>query len=94
MGRLRTKFAVFLYTFAVVMLVTVPMALGRASGGEGWYGETNDKVITNAMFITIAFFPAVIVLFSLIQWWLDRRKHARTDAAMRRATNVDWRGGW
>ena len=33
------------------------------------------------MFIVIAFFPTVILVFSLIQWRLDKRKHARMDAA-------------
>ena len=51
-------------------------------------------VITNAMFLTIIFFPTVIIIFSLIQWRLDKRKHARMDAAKRRAANADWRGGW
>ena len=45
------------------------------------YGETTDKAITNVMFITIAFFPTLILTFSLIQWRLDKRKHARMDAA-------------
>ena len=85
---------------AVVLFVTVaaltlaPAALAHAGGGEGWYGETNDASVTNVMFLVIAFFPAVIVLFSLIQWRLDKRKHARMDAAKRRAANADWRGGW
>jgi preprotein translocase subunit SecG len=68
--------------------------MAHAGGGQGWYGETTDQVITNAMFITIAFFPAVIILFSLIQWRLDKRKHAREDAAKARAASADWRGGW
>ena len=46
------------------------------------------------MFIVIAFFPTVILIFSLIQWRLDKRKHAKMDAAKRRAANTDWRGGW
>jgi fatty acid desaturase len=77
------------------LLVFAPAALAHgAGGGEGWYGETTDQVITNAMFLVILFFPTVIVLFSLIQWRLDKRKHARLDAAKRRAVNADWRGGW
>lgn len=76
------------------LLVLSPSAFAHAGGGEGWYGETTDQVVTNAMFITIAFFPAVIIIFSLIQWRLDKRKHARMDAAKRRAANADWRGGW
>ena len=80
----------FLATFAVL----TSTALARGYSGEGFYGETSDKTITDAMFITIAFFPTVIVLFSLLQWRLDKRKHARMDAAKRRAANLDWRGGW
>ena len=81
---------------AVIVLTTAPAALatGVSHGGEGWYGETNDTVITNAMFLTIIFFPTIIIIFSLIQWRLDKRKHARMRAAKRRAANADWRGGW
>jgi hypothetical protein len=46
------------------------------------------------MFLTIIFFPTVIVILSLIQWRLEKRKHARQNAAKRRAANADWRGGW
>ena len=78
---------------AAVVLVSAAPALANM-GGQGWYGETNDKAITNVMFAVIAFFPVVIILFSLIQWRLDKRKHARMDAAKRRAASADWRGGW
>ena len=81
--------------FSVTLLTAAPVAwAGESGGGQGWYGETNDKVITNAMFITIAFFPTIILIFSLIQWRLDKRKHAKMDAAKRRARSADWRGGW
>jgi peptidoglycan biosynthesis protein MviN/MurJ (putative lipid II flippase) len=83
-----------LLVFVVTLLTLAPPALARATGGEGWYGETTDKSVTNAMFLTIAFFPVLITVFSLIQSRLDKRKHARMDAAKRRAANADWRGGW
>jgi len=76
----------------MLLLVAAPAAL--ANSGQGWYGETDDKVITNAMFLTIAFFPVLITVLSLIQWRLDKRKHARMDAKKRRAASADWRGGW
>jgi hypothetical protein len=82
-----------LLVFTVTLLGVAPAALAN-NGGQGWYGETNDKVITNGMFIVIGFFPAVILTFSLLQWRLDKRKHAKMDAAKRRAANTDWRGGW
>jgi hypothetical protein len=90
----RARIIAILLTTLAVVLVLAPAALATAHTGEGWYGETSDQVITNAMFITIAFFPTVIVIFSLIQWRLDKRRHARLAAAKRRAANADWRGGW
>ena len=92
MRRARTVTA--LITFATVLLVLAPDALARAYSGEGWYGETSDKTITYAMYLVIIFFPTIIVVFSLIQWRLDKRKHARMYEARRRAASADWRGGW
>jgi UDP-N-acetylmuramyl pentapeptide phosphotransferase/UDP-N-acetylglucosamine-1-phosphate transferase len=90
----RTRIMTALLVVAITMLTVVPAAFARADGGEGFYGETNDKTITNAMFGVIIFFPTVIVVLSLIQWRLDKRKYARQNAAKRRAANSDWRGGW
>jgi preprotein translocase subunit SecG len=92
----RARIATALLTFTVVFLATAPAAFadGVSHGGEGWYGETTDPVITNAMFLVIIFFPTVILIMSVIQWRLDKRKHARMDAAKARAENADWRGGW
>jgi hypothetical protein len=90
----RSRFVIFLTLFVASLLTFAPAALGRADGGQGWYGETTDKDITDVMFITIAFFPALILVLSLIQWRLDRRKHARMDAAKARSASIDWRGGW
>jgi hypothetical protein len=90
----RVRITASLGWVTLVGLLLAPAALAHAGGGEGFYGPTTDQSITTAMFIVIAFFPAMIVLFSLIQWRLDKRKHARMDAAKRRAANADWRGGW
>ena len=90
----RARFFTAPLVVAIAALVFTAPAFAAAHSGEGWFGETNDVNITNAMFLTIIFFPTVIVLFSLIQWRLDKRKHARMDAAKRRAANADWRGGW
>jgi hypothetical protein len=90
----RARLISALTAFSVALLVLAPSALARQTGGEGFYGQTTDKVITNAMFLVILFFPTVILVFSLIQWRLDKRKHERLDAAKRRAANADWRGGW
>ena len=61
----------------IAFLALATTALAKNYGGEGWYGETTDKTITYAMYIVIVFFPTVIVILSLIQWRLDKRKHAQ-----------------
>jgi multisubunit Na+/H+ antiporter MnhB subunit len=81
-----------LTVLGAMLLVFAPTAF--AAAGEGFYGESSDKSVTNVMFITIAFFPVVITVFSLIQWRLEKRQRARMDAEQRRAANADWRGGW
>jgi hypothetical protein len=90
----RARIMTALMVFSVTLLTLAPQALARDNGGQGWYGETNDKAITNAMFLTIIFFPTVVVILTLIQWRLDKRKHLKMDAAKRRAASADWRGGW
>ena len=73
--------------------LSAPAALAH-DGGEGWWGETNDKVITNASFILSAFFPLFILMMSLLQWRLEKRKDARKKAAKARVARADVRGGW
>jgi hypothetical protein len=70
-----------------------PAALAH-DGGQGTYGETSDKVVTNAGFIVIGFFPLFILVMSLLQWRLEKRKEARKLASKRRAGAAEWRGGW
>jgi hypothetical protein len=77
---------------AAALLLSVPSAL--ADAGEGWYGETNDKAVTNIMFLTIVFFAVLVTVLTIIQSRLDKRKHERLEAQKRRAANADWRGGW
>jgi preprotein translocase subunit SecG len=77
----------------IVLTATAPAALAH-DGGEGLWGETNDKVITNAGFVLIAFFPLFILCMSLLQWRLEKRKDARKAAAKARQARADVRGGW
>ncbi len=76
-------------------LLLAPAALAH-DGGEGWWGETDDKVVTNAGFILIAFFPLFIFAMSMLQWRLDKRKERRKAAhkALARDERATWRGGW
>jgi hypothetical protein len=77
------------------LLLLAPVALAH-DGGEGTYGETNDKVVTNAGFLLIAFFPLFVALMSLLQWSLEKRKERRKAArhALESGRAPSWRGGW
>jgi hypothetical protein len=76
-----------------IALVMAPAALGH-DGGQGTYGEANDKVVTNAGFILIAFFPLFIFVMSMLQISLDRRKERRKAASKALAREDRVRGGW
>jgi large-conductance mechanosensitive channel len=78
---------------ALLLLAAVPLALAH-DGGEGWIGETNDLLVTEFNFLVIAFFPLFILMMSLIQWKLEKRKDARKAAAKARTADPDWGGGW
>ena len=92
---MRRALHTLLFTVALLVL-SAPVALAAEGhdGGEGWYGETSDKVVTNAGFIIIAAFPLLIFLLSMLQWRLDKRKDARNRADKARRARADLRGGW
>jgi len=79
----------------VAFALMAPAALaGPHDGGEGLYGETNDKVVTYAGFILIVGIPILILILTLIQSSLERRKDRRLAAAKARKARADLRGGW
>jgi hypothetical protein len=78
-----------------LLLLFAPVALAAGhDGGEGTYGETNDKVITNAGFILMVFFVGFVFVMSMIQISLDKRKDRRKAAEKARRARADQRGGW
>jgi preprotein translocase subunit SecG len=78
---------------ALSLLALAPAALAY-NDGRGFYGATNDKVVTNAGFILILFFPLFVLAMSLLQRRLDKRKEARKSAQKARVGDARWRGGW
>jgi hypothetical protein len=79
---------------AIALMVLAPAALAH-DGGEGWYGPANDKVVTNAGFILIVFFPLFVFLMSMLQGHLEKRKERRKKAHKALASDERaWRGGW
>ncbi len=84
---------------AATVLLAAPAALAGTQepiSGEGSYGPADDRVITMTGFIVIAFFPLFILVMSLIQWRLEKRKDARKLASKRleSAAGDHWRPGW
>ena len=78
--------------FLLLALVLAPAAMAE-SDGRGLYGATNDKVVTDAGFILIIFFPTLVLVLSLIQKALEKRKQERK-AAKKQLGEIEWRGGW
>jgi hypothetical protein len=82
-----------LFASTLLLLALAPAAFAY-NDGRGFYGATNDKVVTNAGFILIIFFPTFVLLMSLLQWRLDKRKDARKAAQKAHVGDARWRGGW
>jgi hypothetical protein len=74
-------------------LVLAPVAEAH-NDGRGFYGATDDKVVTDAGLILIVFFPLFIFAMSMLQKALDKRKAARKAAEKSYLGNTQWRGGW
>lgn len=79
---------------AIVLGLLAPGAALAQSSGMGSYGETTDKVVTNAGFIIIGAFPTLILLLSLLQYFLEKRKDDRKKAVKARGGEQRWAGGW
>jgi hypothetical protein len=79
-----------------LLALTAPVALAQPGEdqGNGWYVPADDKVVTNVGFILIAGFPVLIMLLSLLQGGLEKRKNRRLAAAKARRARADTRGGW
>jgi hypothetical protein len=89
---MRRLITTLLLTLSLLALLA-PVALAQNSG-EGTLGELNDKDVTNAGFILIAAFPLFILLMSLLQWRLDKRKEAKKAAVKSAGGDRRWQGGW
>lgn len=78
---------------AAVFLIAAAPALAH-DAGEGTYGLTTDKIVTNFFFALIAFFPLFIFTMSMLQLALDKRKERRKQAEKAGGSAAHWAGGW
>jgi hypothetical protein len=83
-----------LVALALLASLVLAPAAQAYNDGRGFYGPTDDKVVTNAGFLLIVFFPLFVFTMSMIQRALDKRKEARKAAQKALVGNAHWRGGW
>ncbi len=79
--------------FALLLVLVLAPAAQAENDGRGFYGATNDKVVTNFGFGLIIFFPVFVFLMSMLQGRLEKRKEARK-AAEKQLRALESRGGW
>ncbi len=91
---MRNRLLAKLIPLALLLLLVAAPAAQATNDGRGFYGATNDKVVTNAGFILIVFFPLFVFTMSMLQKALDKRKDARKAAHKAYLGNARWRGGW
>jgi hypothetical protein len=84
------------YLTLTFLLLSAPAALAAEGhdGGEGTYGPTTDKLVTQVGFLLIGGIPLLLMLLSLLQGGLEKRKYRRQAAAKARRARADQRGGW
>jgi hypothetical protein len=69
------RVAAALVAALTMLLLVVPMAL--AENGEGLAGRVTDKTVTFFCFGVIGFFAVLVIVLSLIQGRLEKRKEMR-----------------
>jgi hypothetical protein len=73
---MRTR-SVFSLLAAVVLSLLLAAPAMAEKGGEGLYGKTDDKVITNFGFGLMIFFTVLVVGLSIGQHLLEKRKQRK-----------------
>jgi len=82
------------FSLAILLSLVLCASASAYNDGRGFYGATDDKVVTDAGFILIVAFPTFVFLASRLQARLDKRKQARKAAAKTPLGDAHLRGGW
>ncbi len=81
---LRRTLTLGAFAMAINLYLAVPAL--AADDGEGLAGETNDKIITFFALGVLLFFTLVVILGTIIQGALDKRRYAKLEARKRGRT--------
>jgi hypothetical protein len=71
---------------SLLLLAGPALAAEGNDNGEGLVGETDDKIITFFSLGVVVFFVVVVILGTIIQTALDKRKDRRKAAHLRSRT--------
>ncbi len=91
---MRNRLLATLVPLALLASLALAPAASAYNDGRGFYGATNDKVVTDAGFILVIFFPTLIFIASMILRHFEKRKEARKAAHKALLSNGHLRGGW
>jgi hypothetical protein len=71
---------------SLLLLAGPALASDGVDNGEGLVGETDDKIVTFFSLGLVLFFTIFVIVMSVLQGWLDKRKEARKAAHLRSRT--------
>jgi hypothetical protein len=75
-----------LFVLVASLVAAAPAYAG--DNGEGWAGETDDRIVTFFSLGVVVFIPIFILLASMLQARLERRKDERKAVELRK--RVGW----
>ena len=75
-------------SIATTLISLLLASTALADNGEGWYGETDDRVVTAFGLGLVLLFTFMVIVFSAIQNRGDKRKEEKKAAQARQ------RAGW
>ena len=81
MSSRRIQITAALFAALTMLLLAVPAAF--AENGVGLAGPTTDKTVTFFCFGVIGFFAVLVIVMSLIQGRLEKRKEMRKNTLSR-----------
>lgn len=83
MRQLSRRSQIFAALFAALTMLLLAVPAAFAENGVGLAGPTTDKTVTFFCFGVIAFFAILVIVMSLIQGRLEKRKEMRKSTLSR-----------
>jgi len=83
MKQLPRRSQVFAALFAALTMLLLVVPAAFAENGVGLAGPTTDKTVTFFCFGVIAFFAILVIVLSLVQGRLEKRKEMRKQTLSR-----------